>query len=63
MHYTRLDVSYNQLTGTIATELGSMSNLFVIDAMGNRLTGSIPDEMMGMTPNLRLNFTDNLCVN
>jgi hypothetical protein len=56
----RLDVSYNKLTGTIATELGLMSALYTIDAMGNLLTGTIPNEMMGMNPNLRLNFTDNL---
>jgi hypothetical protein len=55
-----LDVSYNKLTGTIATELGLMSALYTIDAMGNLLTGTIPNEMMGMNPNLRLNFTDNL---
>lgn len=55
-------MSYNKLTGTIATELGLMSGLHTIEAMGNLLTGTIPNEMMGMNPNLRLNFTDNLCV-
>ena len=39
-----------------------MRSLHTIDATGNRLTGTIPDEMMGMNPNIRLNFTDNLCV-
>lgn len=39
-----------------------MRGLHTIEAMGNQLTGSIPNEMMGMNPNLRLNFTDNLYV-
>jgi hypothetical protein len=39
-----------------------MSGLHTIEAMGNQLSGSIPNEMVGMNPNLRLNFTDNLYV-
>jgi hypothetical protein len=62
VHSCRLDISYNRLTGTLATELGLMSGLHTIDAMGNLLTGTIPNEMTRMNPNLRLNFTDNLCV-
>ena len=56
----RLDLSHNQLSGTIGTELGLMTNLTKIDAVGNKLTGHLPDEMLNMYPNLRLNFTDNL---
>ena len=57
-----LDVSYNKLTGTIATEIALMNSLHTIDAMSNQLTGPIPNEMIHMNPNLRLNFTDNLYV-
>jgi hypothetical protein len=55
-----LDISHNELTGTIPTELGTMSALLTIDAYGNRLEGTIPNEMVKMNPNLRLNFTNNL---
>ena len=55
-----LDVSYNNFTGTVAPELGEMTRLYTIDAMGNQLGGSLPDEMLKMNPNLRLNFSDNL---
>ena len=54
-----LDISYNNIDGTIPTELAHMTTLHTIDAMGNRLSGHLPDEMMKMNPNLRLNFTDN----
>ena len=57
-----LDLSYNELTGTIPTEIGLMSALMTIDAHGNYIQGSIPNEMVHMNPNLRLNFTDNLYV-
>jgi len=56
----RLDLSYNKLTGTIATELGLMTSLYSCSWEGNKLTGTLPDEMLKMDPNLRLNFTDNL---
>jgi hypothetical protein len=57
-----LDISYNQFTGTIPTEIGMMRILHTVNAAGNRLQGSLPNEMLHMNPNLRLNFTDNLCV-
>lgn len=37
-----------------------MTSLYTINAIGNRLTGTLPNEMLKMNPNLRLNFTDNL---
>jgi hypothetical protein len=35
----------NDLTGSIPTELGNLSNLTVLDLHGNELTGSIPSEL------------------
>jgi hypothetical protein len=58
-----LDISYNDFTGTIPTEIGVMRLLHTVNAAGNRLHGSLPNEMLQMNPNLRLNFTGNLCVN
>ena len=55
-----IDLSYNKLTGTIATEIGIMTKLHTISAMGNQLRGTLPNEMVNMEPNLRLNFSDNL---
>ena len=40
-----LDLDGNQLTGTIPTELGSLSYLEVLDLDGNQLTGTIPSEL------------------
>lgn len=57
-----LDIAYNHLTGTIATEIGLLRRLHTIDAMGNKIRGTLPNEMMKMDPNLRLNFTNNLYV-
>ena len=42
---TRLDLPYNQLTGGIPAELGSLSNLVRLALSGNRLTGGIPAEL------------------
>jgi Leucine-rich repeat (LRR) protein len=57
-----LDISYNKIKGSIATEIGLMAALHTINAMSNQITGNIPNEMTNMNPNLRLNFTDNLYV-
>ena len=43
-----LDVSHNQLTGTIATELGLLRQLHTISAESNYLRGNLPDEMLDM---------------
>jgi hypothetical protein len=55
-----LDLSFNQLTGTIATEIGQMSALGTIDIVSNKIRGTVPNEMLNLNKNLRLNFTDNL---
>ena len=55
-----LDIAYNDLEGAVPPEIGTMSKLKRLDAMGNRLAGSLPDEMNQMNPNLELNFTNNL---
>ena len=51
-HVTGLSLWENQLTGTIPTELGSLSNLEGLDLWGNQLTGTIPTEL-GSLSNLR----------
>ena len=47
-----LDISSEGLTGTIPSELGSLSNLVVLSLGGNQLTGEIPTEL-GNLANLR----------
>ena len=37
-----LDLSFNQLTGSIPAALGDLSNLHTLDLAGNQLTGPIP---------------------
>ena len=46
---TSLNLRYNQLTGTIPTELGLLTYLQVLDLSGNRLTGTIPEELASLT--------------
>jgi hypothetical protein len=48
------------MTGTIATELGLLTKLQYLDLTTNSLRGTMPNEMLKMHPNLRLNFTGNL---
>ena len=48
---TSLDLSDNQLTGTIPEALGQLNNLQVLDLSGNQLTGTIP-EALGHLENL-----------
>ena len=42
---TKLDLSGNQLTGTIPAELGNLSNLTELQLYDNQLTGTIPSEL------------------
>ncbi|MCL7035698.1 hypothetical protein MKW94_012043 [Papaver nudicaule] len=44
-----LDLSYNNLTGTIWPEFGNLKKLHVFDLRSNFLQGSIPSELSGMT--------------
>jgi len=37
-----------------------MSALSVIDTTSNQIRGTVPNEMLNMNKNLRLNFTNNL---
>ena len=45
---TALDLSENQLTGPIPTELGGLVNLEELSLWGNQLTGPIPTELGGL---------------
>ena len=49
---TRLSLRYNQLSGSIPPELGSLANLEWLYLEGNQLSGSIPPEL-GNLSNLR----------
>ena len=40
-----LDLSYNELTGTIPSELGDLAHVQVLRLDGNQLTGTIPSEL------------------
>ena len=42
---TELQLSFNQLTGTIPSSLGNLANLQELELWGNELTGSIPPEL------------------
>ncbi|MCE2422709.1 MAG: hypothetical protein J4G03_05305, partial [Gemmatimonadetes bacterium] len=42
---TRLDLSYNDLTGSIPAELGNLESLWYLNLSSNGLTGSIPAEL------------------
>ena len=46
---TRLDLSYNQLSGTIPAELGNLSSLTELELGGNQLSGTIPVELGNLT--------------
>ena len=45
----RLDLSYNQLTGSIPPEMGNLINLTLLGLTDNQLTGSISSELSNMT--------------
>ena len=49
-----LDLSNNQLTGSIPPEIGNLTNLEYLYLYNNQLTGVIPESIC----NLTLNFTD-----
>ncbi|MCO5552293.1 hypothetical protein L7F22_027618 [Adiantum nelumboides] len=43
-----LDIGYNRLTGTIPSELGSLSTLLVLSLSHNALTGPIPESLSNL---------------
>ncbi len=53
-----LDLGYNELTGSIPPELGSLTHLHTLDFLGNGLTGCIP-RALSDDPDLQLE-TDGL---
>jgi len=48
-HVTILNLSYNNLTGTIPAELGDLGNLVELYLYYNNLTGSIPSSLGGLS--------------
>ena len=44
-----MELSYNQLSGSIPPELGNLSGLIILDIGGNQLSGSIPLELGNLT--------------
>ena len=56
---TELSLYSNQLTGEIPAELGSLTNLEVLQLSANQLTGEIPAELGSLTNLLQLYLSDN----
>ncbi len=56
---THLDLYENNLTGTIPSELGSLTNLQYLDLYENNLTGTIPSELGSLTNLQNLNLDGN----
>jgi uncharacterized repeat protein (TIGR01451 family) len=54
-----IDLSANQLTGTIPTELGNQVTLTELDLSNNQLTGSIPTELGNLVNLTDLNLSAN----
>jgi len=52
---TELNLSSNQLTGSIPSEIGNLTNLISLNLSWNQLTGSIPSEIGNLT---NLNWLD-----
>jgi Leucine-rich repeat (LRR) protein len=48
-HVTQLDLSSNQLSGSIPPQLGNLTSLKKLNLHSNQLSGSIPPELGGLT--------------
>ena len=57
---THLDLSFNQLTGSIPHQIGSLTKLTHLDLSFNELTGSIPHQIGSLTKLTRLDLSFNL---
>lgn len=56
---TVLQLSYNQLTGSIPTQLGSLKKLSVFSVQSNQLTGAIPASLGDLSSLMRLDLSFN----
>ncbi|XP_039800173.1 putative leucine-rich repeat receptor-like protein kinase At2g19210 [Panicum virgatum] len=60
-----IDLSHNNLTGSVPDSLSQLSSLTVLDLTGNKLSGSIPSGLLRRTQdgslNLRYGDNPNLC--
>jgi len=54
-----LNLSYNELTGSIPPEIGNLTNLNFLYLGSNGLTGSIPSEIGNLTNLTHLDLSDN----
>ena len=54
-----IELSYNNLSGTIPAEIGNLVNLEELKLHGNKLTGSIPHEIGNLVSLEYLSFADN----
>jgi Leucine-rich repeat (LRR) protein len=58
-HVNRLNISSNNMVGSIPPELGNLTNLGSLDLYENRLSGSIPAELGNLTNLTWLDFGSN----
>jgi len=58
-HVSQFSLSNNQLTGSIPTELGNLSNLTFLDLSSNQITGSIPKELDNLNNLQKLVLSEN----
>ena len=48
-HQIYIITASNQISGTIPSDLGNLSNIFWLDLSKNLLTGSLPEEVKNLT--------------
>lgn len=59
IYFTVLQLCYNQLTGSIPTQLGSLTRLTVLALQSNQLTGAIPASLGNLVMLMRLDLSFN----